>query len=170
MVVVIDGELIVAAHGHAALVVGQLQVVVGVENVGEHRLGDIVNGVAAGKPLTELTVEELLRGLPVGLAVLQPIHVTVVFVGEVVEGNVYGAVVQFYDGHGHPLVVGYDLQRTHLVAEQFVALCVGVLCVQQAHQEYDCNSSYMNHGGKDRTNVITQKHEERCFRLNDVKW
>ena len=109
-VVVIDRQPIVAAYGRHTSVVRDLQAIVGILNRGVYRLFHVVDGVAVGKALAIVACEELVAHRPVGLAMFQLVGVAVIFVCEVVEGNVHdAAAAQLHYWHLQPLVIGRDL-------------------------------------------------------------
>ena len=111
IVAVIDHELVVAAHLHAALRVGQTQPGVRVEGVGVDGLGNVVDGVALAEALAVVAGEELVRWSPVGLTMDELVAVAGIVVGEVVEGDVEGrGAVKVDHGHGQPVVAGHNLQ------------------------------------------------------------
>ena len=122
VVLVVDGQQVVARPLHRTLSVGQRQSIVGVERVGEDALLHVVDGVARGEAVAVVALEECFRGLPVGLAMRQPVGVAVVFVCEVVETDGQLPPTEADDGHPSPVVVGNDLQRPNVGVEDFVAL------------------------------------------------
>ena len=123
---VVDGDLVVAAHLQPAAVVGNLQPVMCVELIGVHRGAVVVDGVAFGKSCTVVAGKQLLRHTPVGLAVFQPIGISVVVVGQVVKGDDDGSLLsQGNEGDVLPVVARRYLQCGHAWTFHLVALGEG---------------------------------------------
>ena len=88
VVLIIDGHSVVSAHLQPALLVGYLQVVMGVKHVGIERLFHVINGLSVVKAIDIVAGEDVFRQCPVSLAMFHLIYISVVFVGEVVKIDV----------------------------------------------------------------------------------
>ena len=102
-VVIVDGELVVSAHGDVAVLVGNCEAIVGIKMVGVERLLDVVDGLLVVPSLQIVGLEESLRNLPVGIAMFYPVGVSMIIVGHVIEVDVDGLPVQQSDGKGLPV-------------------------------------------------------------------
>ena len=131
VVLVVDRQPIVATHLQAALAVGNLQPIVGVEHVGVKRFLDVVDGVSLSEATDILAAEESFRGSPVGLAMLHLIGVATIFVCQVVEADVdHLRATQLDDGQVHPSRAGHHLQRGDVGAVHLVTLSLHRLNVE----------------------------------------
>ena len=108
-IVIIDGELVVSAHGDVAVLVGDCEAIVGIKMVGVERLLDVVDGLLLVPSLQIVGLEESLSYLPVGIAMFYPVGVSMIIVGHVIEVDVDGLPVQQSDGKGLPVGARHHL-------------------------------------------------------------
>ena len=102
-IVIVNGELIVSAHGDAAVFVGDGELVVGIEVVGVERLFDVVDSLFAIEAPQVVGFEESFRYLPVGIAMLYLLGIAMVIMGHIIEIDVDGKTPQLGDRHGLPV-------------------------------------------------------------------
>ena len=111
LVLVDDRQPVVAAQLQAALVVGNAEVVVGVEHRGVDAVVVVLYLVVV-EALQPVALENLLRHRPVGLAMVEVVGQPVEVVRQLVEVDVqpvHGA--QHHDGAVHPVAVDGAGQR-----------------------------------------------------------
>ena len=88
-----DGKFVIAAHLYVAVAIGYLERVVGVELVGVNRFFGVVDGESLCEPFGIVACEKVLCFTPVGFTMCEGVGVSMIFVCEVVEINVYCFVV-----------------------------------------------------------------------------
>ena len=123
IVLIKHAQPVVTAHLQSALRVGYLQLVVGIEHVGVERVHVVVYllVVEAHQPVA---FKERLCGRPVGFAMLQMSHETMVAVRQFVETDVqHVAASQFHNRHRHPFIVDNHLKGLHVGRQYLVLGC-----------------------------------------------
>ena len=114
VLLVVDMQLIVAAHLYPAAVVGYLQAVMRIQHRCVQRVLIVLDRVAV-EPHQPVALEHSLRRRPVGLTALELVYISMVRVRELVETYVqHIASAQLHNRQRQPVVVHHHLQRLHL--------------------------------------------------------
>ena len=123
IVLIVDGNTIVAANLQPTFGIGNLQMIMGVEHVRIERLLQILQSPSIVEPIDEIAHKQILRGSPVGFAMLHLVNISMVFVSQVVKIDVQGRIaIQGHDGRGQPIVAHHHLQRGNAIADDFMTL------------------------------------------------
>ena len=87
VVLVVDRNAVVAAHLQSAALVGNLQLVVGVEHIGVDGLLQVVEWLCVVEAVDVVGGEDIFRHRPIAFTMFHAVDVAMVLMGEVVEAD-----------------------------------------------------------------------------------